>query len=181
MWYPAKVTAGPAEDPDLLAQAMQQAVVEHGEDEALLKRLIATAYEHVEKYCCVRFGTQTIIAKCDGFGDMRRLPIAPVQSVTSITYLDTDGTGQTVAATVYEERFDELETAIVPKHRQSWPAIQPGSRIELTVEAGYEVIPPTVRQAMLMFIADSYQNRAPVKIEGWTAFDNLLCNHRRGA
>ncbi len=181
MWYPAKVTAGPAEDPDLLAQAMQQAIVEHGEDEALLRRLIATAHEHVQKYCNARFGTQTIVVKCDAFADMQRLPVAPVQSVTSIKFLDTDGAEQTVATTVYEERFDDLEAAIVLKHGQYWPSIQLGSRIELTVEAGYEVIPPTVRQAMLMFITDSYENRKPVNVDGWTALDSLLCNHRRGA
>jgi uncharacterized phiE125 gp8 family phage protein len=181
MWYPAKVTAGPAEDPDLLAQAMQQAIVEHGEDEALLKRLAVTAHEHVEKYCGIRIGTQTIAAKCDAFADMQRLPVAPVQSVTSIKFLDTDGAEQTVATTVYEERFDDLEAAIVLKHAQYWPATQRGSRIELTVVAGYAVIPPTVRQAMLMFIADSYETRKPVKVDGWTAFDSLLCNHRRGA
>lgn len=109
------------------------------------------------------------------------MPVAPVQSVTSIKYLDADAIEQTLATTVYEERFDDLEAAVVLKHGQKWPSIRSGSRIELTVEAGYEVIPPTVKQAMLMFITDSYENRKPAKVDGWTGFDSLLCNHRRGA
>jgi uncharacterized phiE125 gp8 family phage protein len=158
-----------------------QCVVLHDDDDGLFEGLIATARDHVERYCGTPLATQTVEAKCDCFGDMTRLSLAPAQSVTSIEYVDTAGAQQTLAASVYEERFDGLEAAIVTKHGQNWPAIQPGSRITLTAVVGYEEFPPSIKHAMLLWIADAYEQRENKELPGWSAFDALLCNHRRGA
>ncbi|MEY9198680.1 putative phiE125 gp8 family phage protein [Sinorhizobium fredii] len=119
--------------------------------------------------------------KCDGFCDLERLPEAPVTSVSSIAYVDTDGAAQTLATSVYELRADDLEAAIVTKYGQQWPAIQIGSRITVTAVVGYSAAPAAVKHAMLLWIADAYENRENAKIEDWTALDALLCNFRRGA
>lgn len=181
MWYPSSVTVAPTE-PVTIDQARQQVRGEPGDGyDADLTRLITVARSHAERYCGVRLGTQTIVAKCDGFEDMARLPEAPVQSVTSITYLDTDGATQTLATSVYELRADELETAIVLKYGQSWPPIQPGSRITLTAVVGFATPDPAHIHAMLLHIADAFERREPVEIGGMTTFDALLINHRRNA
>lgn len=180
MWYPAKVTDEP-DEPITLAEAKAQCRVDTGDDDGQLQDLIAAARDHIEKYCNIRLAEQTVEVKCDSFSDMERLPVAPALSVTSIEYRDTIGAARLLSTDVYEERFDDLEAAIVLQYGQRWPAIQPGSRITLTAVVGYETLPAAVKVAMLMFIADTYYQRENAKAEDWTAVDYLLCNFRRGA
>jgi len=180
MWYPSAVTVAAAELVTI-AEARQQARSDTDTDlDAELTRLITVARNHVEKYCGIRIGSQTIVAKCDSFDDMARLPDAPVTSITSITYVDTDGATQTLATSVYELRADGLEAAVVLKFNQSWPAIQPGSRIIVTAVVGYTTAPPAVHHAMLVRIADHFTDHETVASGDFSTFDALLVNHRRG-
>ncbi|WFU88983.1 head-tail connector protein [Rhizobium sp. CC1099] len=168
-------------EPVTAADAKRRLRVDFSDDDADIDLMIASARDHAEKYCNVRFASQTVEMKCDGWCDMVRLPVAPVQAVTSIKYIDTDGVEQTLATTVYETRADGLEASIVTKYGQQWPPIRPGSRIAVTADAGYEAAPAAVKHAILLFIADAYEVRENAKIEDWTALDALLCNYRRGA
>lgn len=187
MWYPATITTPATAEPVTRAQAKEQCNVDvdDKDDDALLDRLIAAARNHVEKYCSSRFAAQTVTIKCDCFADMARLPEAPVASITSISYVDTSGADQTLAASVYELRADGLEAAVVLKYNQTWPAIRPGSRITTVAVVGYAAAPEAVTHAMLGLVAHWFENREAVVIgETSTAIDMfidaLLCNHRRG-
>lgn len=178
MWYPAKVTTS-ATEPVTVVEAKRQTNVFHDDDDALFAGFISAARDHVEKYCSILLGEQTVEIKCDGFCDMARLPIAPVTSITSIVYVDTAGAEQTLPDTVYELRNDELETAIVHNYGQQWPAVRTGSRIAVTAVSGYVALPASIKHAMLLWIADAYEQRENTAAPGWTAFDVLLCNYKR--
>lgn len=178
MWYPPKVTT-PSTEPVSVAEAKRQCNVLHDDDDALFTALIAAARDHVERYCGTPLATQTVEVKCDAFCDLRRLALAPAQSVSSISYIDTSGDEQTLPAPSYEQRFDGLEAAIVPAYGQRWPVKQIGSRITLTLVVGYEAIPAAVKHAMLLWIAEAYLNRENTETPEWTAFDTLLTNYRR--
>lgn len=181
MWYPATITVAAASEPITLAEAKAQCSVDADESEfdTLLTRLIASARAFVERYCGVRFASQTVEIKCDSFADFARLPEAPVSEVAAITYTDTAGDEQTLASSVYELRSDGLEASIVLQYNQQWPSIRPGSRIVVTAVVGMTA-PDDVKHAMLLFIADAFLNREDSERKNWTAFDALLCNHRRG-
>ncbi|MBB4272784.1 head-tail connector protein [Rhizobium mongolense] len=181
MWYPAKVTDPATAEPVTLDEVKRRLRIDFEDDDADIELMIASARDHAEKYCNVRFASQTVEMKCDGFCDLDRLPEAPVSSVTSISYVDTDGAAQTLATSVYELRADALEAAIVTKYGEQWPPIRLGSRITVTAVVGYAEAPPAVKHAILLFIADAYEARENAKIEDWTALDALLCNYRRGA
>ena len=181
MWYPAAITVAAETEPVTLAEATAHLRVDGTADDDLIGALIAAARNHVENYCGLRFASQTIAAKCDSFADLARLPEAPAQSVSSITYVDTAGETQTLATSVYEMRADGLEAAIVLKYGQTWPAIQSGSRITVALVVGYVTIPPAVKAAMLLHIGASYEQRENAGAAGWTAMDSLLANYRRGA
>ena len=178
MWYPPKVTAPPT-NPISISDAKRQCNVLHDDDDDLLEGYITAARDYVEKYTGTALATQAVEVKCDGFCDMARLPVAPAQSVTSIAYVDTAGVEQTLPTTVYEERFDNLDAAIVLKYGHQWPAIRPGSRIKLTAVVGYQTLPANIKHAMLLWIADAYEKRENDALSDWTAFDALLCNDRR--
>lgn len=179
MWYPATITVAAAAEPVSATEVKAQTEIDFTDDDSLITILIAGARGFAEKYCGSRFASQTVAVKCDCFADMARFPEAPVTSISSISYVDTDGATQTLATSVYELRADGLEVSIALKYNQTWPAIQPGSRITVTAVVGYATAPDDVKRAMLLYIAGGYANRENHKDSDWTAFDSLLINHRR--
>lgn len=187
MWYQATITTAATSEPVTLEEVKAQGIVDHTDDDDLIERLIATARDHVEHYCGVRFASQTVETKCDCFADLRRLPEAPVSSVTSITYVDVAGATQTLQTDVYELRKDGLEPSIALKYGQVWPTVQPGSRITVTAVVGYDAAPEAVSHAMLMLVATWYSQRENILIGATvenlpmpSSVDALLCNFRRG-
>lgn len=182
MWYPATITVAAAAEPVSLTAAKEQCHVEAADTtfDNELNRLIAAARGYAERVCGVRFYTQTVAIKCDSFDDLAWLPEAPVQSITSIEYVDTSGASQTLASSVYEERLDGLDPQVVLKYGQTWPAIQPGSRITVTAVVGHATVPDDVLQAMLLYIEHLFTGVEMTALGGWTDVDNLLFNHRRG-
>ena len=180
MWSPASIVTPTSVEPVTLAEVKAQAIIDHGDDDELLGRLIAAARSHVEGYCNIDVPEQTVSVRCDRFGDFARLPVAPVQDIESIQYVDADGAEQELPETVYELRAEGLEAAIVLKAGQRWPTIRPGSRIAVSALVGYRDVPPAIQHAMLLWIADAYATRGSAPSEGFTAFDALLCNFRRG-
>jgi uncharacterized phiE125 gp8 family phage protein len=194
MWYPASVTVAAASAPVTADEVKLRLRIDAADDATDVALMIAGATGYVEKYCNTRFATQTVVMKCDGFSDFSYLPEAPVQSVSAIEYVDTDGTTQTLANTIYELRADGLEAAIVLKYNQQWPATQQGSRISVTAVVGYAAIPDPVKHAILLLVGDSYMNRESIDlpagarpvpgalwVAGWSTADSLLANYRRGA
>ncbi|SKA31035.1 head-tail connector protein [Consotaella salsifontis] len=180
MWYPATVTTPPATEPVTLDDVKRQVYVDHDDDNDLIERLIAAARDHVERYCGAMFASQTVTIKCDEFGDFSYLPVAPVSSISSIEYDAIGGTAVTLPTSVYELRSDGIESRIVLKYGQQWPPIQPGSRITVTAVVGHDDVPPAVKHAMLLYIANAFENRENAADGGWTTMDSLLCNFRRG-
>jgi len=185
MWYPASVSA-PATEPITVTQAKAHLRVDHTDDDTLIGTLIKAARAHIEAACGVRFAARTgATMKCDYFADLDRLPEAPISSITSIAYLDTDGASQTLSTNVYELRADGIDAGIVLKSNQSWPAIQYGSRITVTAAIGYSAAPEEIAHAMLMLVGHFYENRnASVVGESGSelpfSVNALICNHRRG-
>jgi uncharacterized phiE125 gp8 family phage protein len=178
MWYPPKVLTPPTE-PLTAADAKRQCVVLHDDDDVLFEGLIAAAREHVENYTGTPLAERTVEIKCDSFCDFTRLPLAPVSDV-DIEYIDTAGVVQTLPEAAYELRADGLEVSVAPAYGQQWPPIRMGSRITVTAVAGYDELPKPIRHAMLLWIAEAYEIRENGAAPGWTAFDALLCNYRRG-
>ncbi|MGO6719570.1 head-tail connector protein [Rhizobium ruizarguesonis] len=179
MWYPQKVTQAPSE-PISKEEAKRQCAVLHDDDDALFEALISAARDHVERYCNTPLATQIVDLKCDAFCDFDWLSLAPVQSVTSIAYVATDGSDAEGEIADIEERFEGLAASIVPAYGKQWPTPRNGSRITVTAVVGYEIVPPSIKHAMLLWIAEAYEQRENVALPGWTAFDSLLCNFRRG-
>lgn len=182
MWYPATITVAASSEPVSLAQARTQCRIDSSQTEFDddLNRFIASARAHVEKRLNSRLATQTVTLLCDGFEDFARLPEGPVQSITSIAYVDTAGDSQTLATSVYEARIEGIEAAIVLKYGQTWPSIRLGSRITVTAVVGYASLPADIQHALLLFISRSFQSREPIPDDDWSTLDSLLCNHIRG-
>ena len=95
-------------------------------EDNLLDSFITTARQTLEKWTNRTFVDTTYIYYLDYNpsnlrGRVIELPRAPLSSVTSVKYLDSNGDEQTVAETVYQADTASEPGRIYLKYNQSWP------------------------------------------------------------
>lgn len=104
--------------------------------------------------------TQTWDLVLDAFpaGEIR-LPLPPLQSVTSVTYTDTDGASQTLDAGQYT--VDTANARIVPV--SSWPSTKAvPAAVVIRYVCGYgaaAAVPASIKAAILLLTGDLFENR----------------------
>lgn len=152
------------------------------DDAFLVGTAIPAACDYVERMCGRSFLTQTWIYYLDRFPWESRitLPRPPLQSVTSVKYLDTDGNEQTLssanyivgASTVVDPGFVELG------YGKLWPSTyDQANSVYIEYVAGYgaspEDVPAPLRAAMMQAVAMLYEYREPV-LTGESPADVIL-------
>ncbi|QXE85974.1 hypothetical protein KP003_16665 [Geomonas nitrogeniifigens] len=106
----------------------------------------------------------------DGFPrgrDPLEVPLPPLQSVESITYVDTTGAAQTLDASLYRVESDSAPNCqpgqILPAYGQQWPAtLDDVGVVRVRFTAGYgtvDAVPEAIKQWMLINVANLYENR----------------------
>lgn len=164
-----KLITGPDEliTVDEAAEFMRAEFSETEED--LIEMLITAARLMCEEYLFRRIGVQTVELRDKGFpvnGNPIILP-SPLISVTSIKYLDGNNVEQTLAPSDYIVSESD-PGLIIPVN--SWPdTSDAGDSLRIVFVTGYsapgespaqsEALPRTIRTAMLMQVADMYENR----------------------
>lgn len=152
-------------------------VVETAEDD-YIEANITAARMQVENFTNLCLITTTFRLNLDRFPARTRLPWPecaaieiprpPLQSVTSITYVDVNGVTQTLATTEYQVDSDCRPARIVPAYGKTWPATrQQLAAVKVTYVAGYETaeeIPSTLRTAVRWALANMFENRNPVEV-----------------
>jgi len=122
--------------------------------------------------------TQTCVDRFDTFADAMELRWSPVQSITSIAYLDADAASQTLAATVYELGQVNGLGIVRLKYNQTWPTVlSHADVITITSVAGYgddaEDVPQPIRQAIMLHALWQHTEREGNNYPG-DAIANLL-------
>ena len=118
-WGPIVVTSAPSTEPLTTALVKAHLRVDTSDDDTIIDAYTAAARAHIENSTGTRLVTQTVTFKTGSFADMARLPVGPVQSISSITYTDTAGDSQTIATSVYDTRLERLENSIILKPDQA--------------------------------------------------------------
>mgnify|MGYP005816237927 CR=1 FL=1 len=161
------LTTGPTTEPVTLEEAKQHLRLEVSDDDDYVTGLIVAARLLVERMQKRALYTQTYTLKLDDFpGDEFRVPRPPLQSVSSITYLDTSGVSQTLATSIYGVDTSSEPGRIYLKYGQTWPNVYYDPfAVTITYLAGYSTvaaIPATTKQAIKMWAAHLYEERTPV-------------------
>jgi len=190
-WRPIVTTTPPAAEPVSLAEAKAQTRIDGSDSDVELGIYIKAAREYVEAYTGLRLITQTALLRCSCFGDLARLPTAPIGAVSSIAYLDVDGVEQTMSADIYETVLIGLEPGIRLRVGQSWPSRRNvRDSVRVTAACGFGTasadVPAPLRQAMLLLIGDWIANREATNVANIVnslpnSFENLLVNYRLAA
>lgn len=157
----------PSVEPVTLAEAKLHCKVDSTDDDALLTSLITAVRLQAEHQTGRVLVTQTWDVTLDEFpDDSLALPYPPLQSVTSITYVDENGISQTLAGTEYQVIINELAGRIVPAYGKYWPSTreQP-TAVTVRMVSGYGLaaaVPASIKTWMLIAIATLYAQREAV-------------------
>jgi uncharacterized phiE125 gp8 family phage protein len=163
------LTSPPAVEPVTRVQAKQWAVVEHEMDDQIFDNLITGARIQVENWLERSLITQTWTLYMDGFNTWEyELQRPPVQSVTSINYIDTNGDQQLIDPSIYVVDNSTEPTRIRPQYNMVWPVwrTQIPNPIWTVFVAGYgnsaASVPLGIQQAILELVTFRYRNREPL-------------------
>lgn len=173
----------PSSLPVSLAEAKAHCRVEDAAEDATLNGLIAAATDYVEQYTGKAIIAQTWRLTLDEFSDSILLPKNPVQSVSSFQYNDTQGVLQTLSADDYTADLASDPAWIVINANTQLPDLADGvNMVQISFIAGYTTVPPSIKHAILMLVAQWYDNRAAVADKAMIAVPHaveaLLTNYR---
>lgn len=154
------------------------------DDDALIDAYVAAAVAHIDGpagWLGRSIWTQTLELRQNVFCGPIRLPYGPVQSVTSVKYVDSAGVEQTLDEAGYVLLTDGVVNLA---HNASWPSHRGDAEgVRVRYVAGYETLPPAILSAVLLMVGDMYANRETVgevtsAVQMSTTVENLLAPFR---
>ena len=166
--YALSVVTQPTEEPVTVAQAREQCRVAIFDDDAGLYDNIVAARKLCEVEIKRAFCTTVLRLSLDQFPpDQFYLPRPPLVSVTSIKYLDSNGTQQTWGSSNYSVDIYSQPGRVALVYNGSWPTSTRAdtNAIEVIYRAGYgaaSAVPRSIKHAISMTVAHWNENREAV-------------------
>lgn len=186
----AYLLAGPAVEPVTLAEAKAWLRLDDSDEDTLVTTLVTAARLHVEAVTGLALITQSWRLVRDGWplDGTVRLPVSPLQSLTSITTYDAEGTATTLALDgVLTDAAGNPAAVILPAGFGAGTVLRPRQGIEIDYVAGFgddgASVPAPLRQALLTLLAYWFENRDAVVMAGAGSiipqnFDLMVAPHR---
>ncbi len=160
---PRALVTPPAAEPVTLSEAKAHLRVTATDDDSSITAQIAAARVWAEDFTQRALITQTWDLKLDAFADEMEIPLPPLQSVTSVKYLDADGAEQTLAATEYTVDTAAERGLVRLAYGKAWPATRAqANAVTIRFVAGYAgaaAVPGTIKAACLLVIGELYARR----------------------
>lgn len=179
-----KVITPPAAEPISLIEAKLHLRVDSSDEDALITSLIASAREGAEHLTGRALMAQTLELALDGFPGAIKLPMPPLVSVTSVTYVDLVGVAQTLPDTDYTVDSYSEPARIVPAYGVCcWPSTRcQANAVLVRYQAGYDAVPDQIKSWMLLRIGMLYEQRqavvSGVSVASIPGVDRLLDAYR---
>lgn len=182
-----KLVTAPSVEPVTLAEAKAHVRATDTAEDALISALIVAARSFAEDFTGRAFVTQTWDWALDEFPlYLAELPKAPLQSVTSVSYIDTNGATQTLGASLYKVDALTDPGRMAPAYGEVWPSTRSEpNAVTVRFVAGYGLaaaVPQPIKQAMLLLVGQQYEHREVTEEGSWSrlpyAVDALLGLYR---
>ena len=167
-------TAAPSVEPVTTTNQKDWMRVDGSDEDTLIGNLAAASRAYVEMSTNRQMITATWVYKFDTFpsGDIV-LPISPLQSVTSITYVDTAGATQTWSSGLYTVDTASDVGRVRPIYDEDYPSSRGYAQdIVVTFVAGYgdasSDVPDTALTAIKLLASNWFENResnAPIELK----------------
>lgn len=156
---------------DLVLQAHLRLDFNDPADSDLVAQYLASARARAEAITRCRFITQTVQLRLDGFGwsmgEATPLPIAPIQSIAAVRYIDGGGVQQVLPSSEYRLVRSRVPYELWPRYGQTWPVPRADADVvEIDMIVGYgdtaASVPSDIIQALRLMVAAMYENRENV-------------------
>ena len=165
-----KQTSAPGAAILSIADAKTHLRVTHSDDDGYIDNLVSAATTYIETVTGKQLINATYTYKLSGFPYDRELvlPVAPLQSVSSVQYEDSNGSTQTLSSSNYDVDADSEEPRIVLVPTEYWPTTEANRHHAVTVTfiAGYgsaaSDIPEDAVHACRLLVTHWYENREAV-------------------
>jgi uncharacterized phiE125 gp8 family phage protein len=180
------ITTAPGAIAYVLADVKAFLRVSHTDDDAQLTLMCDTATRYIQDYTGRQLITATYTWKREGFTNgpeskdleywfspmpyqgrasrIIQIPVLPVASITSISYVDPAGAAQTLSGSDYE--FDSVRGRLMPSASLGmWPQVSSDvfNPVTIVFVAGYgsaaSNVPARIKQALASLVAYWYENR----------------------
>lgn len=141
-------------------QAKAHLRVDGSDEDGLIGDIIVDARGWIESYTGLILTRRTVREVLPRFTS--RLRSWPIDTIDSVTYIDTSGVGQLLDASLYVSQVAARPCALLGK---SWPGLYLGSRITVELTAGFasadavKEFSPNLMRAMKLLIAGYYHDR----------------------
>ena len=143
-----------------LTDVKTQLRITGSDDDDALRMFIAAIRHRAEQYLRKTLVTSTWELKIDCFDPEIYLPMGPIQSITSVAYIDTDGASQTLASSGYQ--FD-AGGRLATSYGNDWPSTRSDfDAVTVTYIAGKTHagnVEPDIKLAMLLWVGACDLNR----------------------
>ncbi len=164
-----KLITPPAIEPVNPEEAKIRLRIDGTDDDSFLSMLISTARQSAEKFCRRVFINQTwdLTLNSNEVSDPLEVLKPPLQSITSITYIDTAGVTQAFSSSNYWVDTNSEPGRILLKPGGSWPSgMRDYASFIIRYIAGYganpDDVPGAIREAMLRMVTTLYERREDV-------------------
>jgi len=167
-------TSAPSVEPVTATNQKDWMRVDGSDEDTLIGNLAAASRAYIEMSTGRQMITATWVYKLSTFpsGDIV-LPISPLQSVTSITYVDTDDATQTWSSALYTVDTASDMGRIRPIYDEDYPTNRGYiGDVTITFVAGYgdasSDVPDTALTAIKLLASNWFENResnAPIELK----------------
>lgn len=158
---------GPTSEPITVAEVKEQGRIDIATDDAYLSDVIVGARRDMEQHSNRALLTQTWEAIYDCFPVFFSLIPCPLQSVTSIKYLDDMEVEQTLPAADYRVDSDSEPARITPAFGKTWPSTRGViNSVRVRFVAGFTssaAVPQAIKHKLKILCVDRYDRRGSVE------------------
>ena len=183
--------AGPAQEPVSLGQMKAHLRIEDEAEDGLIEALIVAARVHVESMTSRALLAQSWRVVLDDWpeGQVIRLPVSPMISLTEIRCYDGDGRAHQIGLEQFLPDGQASPARIIcPAAIEGAPVLRRRMGIEIDYLAGFgtepQDVPADLVQSVRTLVAYWYENRDAVLVSGAGAsvpagFERLVSAYRR--
>jgi uncharacterized phiE125 gp8 family phage protein len=198
MWNRLERISAPVTETVTSTQVKAQCRIDHSTDDDLITRLISAARDCIDgpNGIGIAMVSQQWRLSLDYMPGHIWIPMGPVMSIDTLTYLDDGGVRRTLDSDEYTWRKELFGAWIKPVYNGTWPTVRSDfDSVQVTFTAGFpgtsdspvtlENVPASLIHAQLMLIGHWYENRetsviGEVPAELQQGFDHLANRFRVG-
>lgn len=163
-WTGIKVSTPPATEPVTVPELKTYMSLDGTAFDVMLSGFITACRDAIEKHSGRTFISTSYEMYFDRFPGCIELMRPPVQSVTSIYYVNVDGVETLLASSQYRVDTVSLYPRIEPVYGATWPVTRNVSNaVKVTYLAGYGAtaasVPQNIKSCIMAVAADLFEHR----------------------